>query len=167
MPAAAISGVMLTPVSILGSAPCASSRRITSTSADLRREEKRGRADQPPAIPRAGPSGSMSVFRPLTSAPCASSDLMTRSLSSFTAMNWSLMCQLATCTAACSGLPKILFRPFPPSVVDVSKLLVSWRCLELHRPARARPAPSARSIRLPHSDRRPCRAAGPRDPRGR
>src|SRR5437870_3103353 len=33
---------------------------------------------------------------------------MTRTLSIFTAMNWSLMCQLATWTAACSGFPKML-----------------------------------------------------------
>src|SRR5439155_1084765 len=108
MPAAAISGVMFSSVPSAGSAPWASSKRITSTSADL---AARRNAVAPARCRRyLAPDhlGSSMLIRPLTSAPCASSDLMTRTLSIFTAMNWSLMCQLATCTAACSGFPKIL-----------------------------------------------------------
>ena len=60
--------------------------------------------------------GSMSVLRALTAAPCLRSDLITRMRSMLTAMNSSLTCQLATCTAACSGRPQLLFAPLPPSV---------------------------------------------------
>ena len=104
------------PVLILGSAPFSSSRRMTSMSFAF--AANRNAVEPTSRLRYRAPDhrGSMSVFRPLTSAPCFRSDLMTRSRSMLTEMNSSLMCQLATCTAACSGLPQLLLAPFPPSV---------------------------------------------------
>ena len=113
MPAAAISGVMPSSVSIAGSAPYSSSRRSTSTSADLAASMNAVAPVMCRRYRAPDQRGSSIELRPLTSAPWARSERRTRSRSRFTTMNWSLMCQFATCTAACSGRPKMLPRTIP------------------------------------------------------